>query len=300
VSREKRRETKPLRERLAIWRKGFARIVRGLLDADPAAVEKSTLELSQRSRWLAPLTFAAGAVAMTVVGIKPLIRNWRLTLVEIVPAGWLWISMYSLKHHVIDGTEVKVLKPTWYLPVLAIYLAVGVIAFWCNAMFAVALATNDRSVRTAAREAWRFKPLLLTWGFALGGAYAFNKIVMARHGAPAYDISQSIVIAFAMITFVTVPARIAGITAPPRTPRDKVASIAVRSTMAAAVSTPGFILDRIGLLLLGVSGLHWLGFVLLSMGIAFQMAGTTSSRAVRLSTLVISSTDPDQLPNAST
>jgi hypothetical protein len=46
--------------------------------------------------------------------------------------------------------------------------------------------------------------------------------------------------------------------------------------------TPGFVLDRIGLILLGVPGLRVVGFVMLSVGTALYAAGMSSVRAVKL------------------
>ena len=274
--------------RLRRARVGIGKIIRGILDADSAAVEKATLELSARSKWLAPLAFAAGAVAMTVVGVKPLLRNWRLTIIEFVPAGWLWLSMYNLKHHTLDGTTVKHMHLFWFIPVAALYIGLAVLAFWCNAMFAVSLANNDRSVRHAARAAWVHRPLLIRWGVIIGVAHAIVAIFISRIGPIAYDLCLMAVIVVSMITFVSVPASIAGVRKrKPSSRRDQVAHVAVSSAMAAVVSTPGFICDRIGLLLIATRSAHWLGFALLSIGIAFQMAGTTSTRAVKLSSLLV-------------
>ena len=47
--------------------------------------------------------------------------------------------------------------------------------------------------------------------------------------------------------------------------------------------TPGFVLDRVGLILLGVPGLHVVGLVLLSIGTALYAAGMSSVKAVKLS-----------------
>jgi hypothetical protein len=46
--------------------------------------------------------------------------------------------------------------------------------------------------------------------------------------------------------------------------------------------TPGFILDRIGLIMLGIDGLHVLGFLLLSVGTALYAAGMSSVKAVKM------------------
>ena len=47
--------------------------------------------------------------------------------------------------------------------------------------------------------------------------------------------------------------------------------------------TPGFLMARIGLILLGMKHFHLLGFVLLSIGTALYAAGMSSVKAVKLS-----------------
>ena len=64
------------------------------------------LQLSQRSRWLAPLGMIVGAFLMLFQGLKLLFTNWRLTLVQIIPAMWIWVAMLDLKIHVLHGDAV--------------------------------------------------------------------------------------------------------------------------------------------------------------------------------------------------
>ena len=51
------------------------------------------LRLSRARRWLAPLAFAVGAFAMLFEGVKLLFTNWRLTLIQVLPAMWIWAAM---------------------------------------------------------------------------------------------------------------------------------------------------------------------------------------------------------------
>jgi hypothetical protein len=275
----------PERERF----EGVRRIVRGIIDADAAEVERATVEVSERSRWLAPLAFVAGAIALTVLGIKPLLVNWRLTLIELVPAAWLWMMMFNLRHHVVDGTQVHALHPLWWILVGAAFVGLAMAAFFCNAIFAVALGTGDKHIRPAVRIAWSHWRLLLMWSLIIGVGHAVSVIWIARISPNAYAVAQTIVLAVALVTFISVPASIAGVRRRSATRRDRVAKAAVGSTMSAVVSLPGFILDRVGLILLTVQNWHWLGFVCLSIGVAMQLAATTSTRAVKLSTVLVNS-----------
>jgi hypothetical protein len=38
-------------------------------------------------------------LAMLFDGVKLLFTNWRLTLVQVLPAMWIWAAMYDLKLH---------------------------------------------------------------------------------------------------------------------------------------------------------------------------------------------------------
>src|SRR6266852_695730 len=72
------------------------RVVVAIRKGDDEMVESVILSLSQRSRFLAPLTLVVGAFAMLFQGLKLLFTNWRLTLVQIVPAMLIWVAMLDL------------------------------------------------------------------------------------------------------------------------------------------------------------------------------------------------------------
>ena len=68
-------------------------------DSDRAVVDEMVLRLSRSRPWLAPLALAVGAFAMLFDGVKLLFTNWRLTLIQVLPAMWIWAAMYDLKLH---------------------------------------------------------------------------------------------------------------------------------------------------------------------------------------------------------
>ena len=68
------------------------------------------LALSQRRRWLAPLGLVVGAFVDALPGAELLVTNWRLTLVQIVPAMWIWLAMLDLKIHILHGKEFHVIR----------------------------------------------------------------------------------------------------------------------------------------------------------------------------------------------
>jgi hypothetical protein len=74
-------------------------LVRAIEDNDEAKIEEAILRLSQSRRVFAPLAFAVGAFVMLFDGLRVLVSNWRLTLVQILPAMWIWLAMLDLKAH---------------------------------------------------------------------------------------------------------------------------------------------------------------------------------------------------------
>ena len=52
--------------------------------------------------------------------------------------------------------------------------------------------------------------------------------------------------------------------------------------MSAVLTSPGFLLNRIGLLLLGVSVLRIPAIIVFSIGVALQAAATSGAKAVKL------------------
>ena len=87
------------------------RLVRAIRDDDDAAIE-AVLRLSRSRRVFAPLAFAVGAFAMVFNGLRLLLTNWRLTLVQALPAMWIWLATYDLKAHVLHGKSFKDRKTT--------------------------------------------------------------------------------------------------------------------------------------------------------------------------------------------
>jgi hypothetical protein len=276
--------------------RSFRQIVTGVLEADPAEIEHAARQLGGTRRLLAPLAFVAGTLALMVVGVKPLVRNWRLTLVEFVPAAWIWVSLWNLKSHVLDQRGVHHVHSIWYVPAVALFVGVAVLAFWCNAVFIFAITSSPPLLRPAIPKAREHLGTILAWGIGIGSVHAFVSLWVSQQSKFAYDLSLSIVVAVMMVTFVTVPASLAGFGKRDEAPRDHVARVAVGSTLAAIASMPGFLLDRIGLLLIA-SRFKILGFALLSIGVALEVAATSSTKAVKISArLVTANADDGPIP----
>jgi hypothetical protein len=262
----------------------LGRLVLAVRDAEPADVEAASRQLGRSRRWLAPLAYVAGALALLVDGVKLLIANWRLSLVELVPALWIWITTWNLKAHFFRGRSLAFIHGPAAVGVAVAAVIVTVVSFWCNAVFAFAV---DRPppprLVPAFAEARRHSGYLTAWGVGVGVAYALATVYAARAGLGWYGVALGIVLAVMITTFVSVPANL--IAARHRQSlRDRVATGAVGGALSAVVLSPGFLLNRVGLLMVGVRPLVIPGVVLFSVGAALQAAGVSTVKAVKLST----------------
>jgi hypothetical protein len=92
-----------------VTRAQIERFIQAVRDSDRAAVDETIMRLSRSRPWLAPLALAVGAFAMLFEGVKLLLTNWRLTLIQVLPAMWIWAAMLDLKAHVLHGKSFHVL-----------------------------------------------------------------------------------------------------------------------------------------------------------------------------------------------
>src|SRR5262249_26790696 len=146
---------------------GQMRDLVGAIDrGDEKRVESAVLELSQTRRYLAPLALVVGAFVMLFQGLRLLVANWRLSLIQIVPAMWIWVATLDLKLHVFKGREMR----HWYGPAaLSAVMAIIVIttaSFYLNAVFAFAISRpGPPEIRPAFAAARHRLGVVLAFGF---------------------------------------------------------------------------------------------------------------------------------------
>jgi hypothetical protein len=274
----------PASRRDVLARQGRA-LVRAIREGDEAEIEAAVLALSRSRRIFAPLVFAVAAVVMLFQGVRLLFANWRLTLVQVLPAMWIWLALLDLKAHAFRGKEFH----TWHggteVLLVAAIAAVTAAAFYLNAVFAFAIAeAGAPRIRPAFTRARSHLGVVLSIGLAVGVALGVSAIVVPRWGRPWFTLSLGIVVGVMMLTYVTVPARIVGIK-PVGSRRDKLAAAAIGGALGAIVCTPPYVIGRIGILLLGSSAafVFALGVVLLALGFTLQAGATGAVKAVKMS-----------------
>jgi hypothetical protein len=214
-------------------------LVRAIQDNDEARIEEAILHLSKSRRVFAPLAFAVGAFVMLFDGLRLLVTNWRLTLVQILPAMWIWVAMLDLKAHVLHGDSFNVLRGPLLIPIALLIIAITVASFFLNAVFAFAVSQPGRpEVRPAVAQARRHLRPIMASGAVIGALLAFSTIVVTRWGRPWFAISLGIVVGMMMVSYVAVPSRLIGAKPPHQSRRDKLAGAAVGGALSATVCTP--------------------------------------------------------------
>ena len=229
------------------------------------------------------LALAVGALEMLFEGVKLVFSNWRLTLVQILPAMWIWLAMLDLKAHVLHGRSFHVLRGPIIIPVVALIAAITAAAFFLNAVFAFAIArAGPPEVRAGVAGARRHLPVVLGSGAVVGLLLGVATIVVTRWGRPWFTLSLGVVIGVLMVCYVAVPSSLIGIK-PTISRRDKLTASAVSGALGAAVSTPPYVLGRIGILMLGSHALFIPGIVVVAVGFTLQAGATGAVKAVKLS-----------------
>jgi hypothetical protein len=266
--------------------------VRRLTDAirrgDDAAVEQAVVQLSRRRRWLAPLGLIVGAFLMLFQGVKLLYTNWRLTLVQIVPAMWIWIAMLDIKLHVLHGKQFHVIRGPLLIPCVLGVTALTAASFYLNGVFAFAISVPGKpEIRPAFGRANLHLRVILAWGCAIGLALSFSALITTRWGHWPFVISQGIVVGIMMLCYLAVPARIVGVDRKNQSRRDALAATAVGGAVGAVVCSPPYMLGRLGILMLGWPYVFWLGVILIVIGATLQTGATSAVKAVKFSAKLV-------------
>jgi hypothetical protein len=270
----------------------MGKLIDAIRRGDDKAVEQAVLQLSQRRRWLAPLALIVGAFLMLFQGVKLLYTNWRLGLVQIIPAMWIWLAMFDIKLHVLHGRQFNVLRGPILIPCIIGVTAFTAASFYLNGVFAFAISVPDRpQIRPAFARAnghWR---VILAWGCSVGLALSFSSLITTRWGHWPFVISQSIVVGIMMLCYIAVPARMVGVEKKSQSRRDTLAASAVGGAVGAVVCSPPYMLGRVGILMLGWPYVFWLGVVLIIIGGTLQTGATSAVKAVKFSAKLVGHPD---------
>src|SRR5215471_9854330 len=130
---------RPESRRQMVMRQGRA-LVEAIRENDEAAVEDAIVALSRSRRIFAPLVFVLGAFVMLFQGLRMLFSNWRLTLIQVLPAMWIWLALLDLKAHTFRGQEFHTLHGGVEVLLVLVIAVVTAASFYLNAVFAFAIS----------------------------------------------------------------------------------------------------------------------------------------------------------------
>jgi hypothetical protein len=262
----------------------FRNLVQAINQSDETEVERSVLVLTQSRRGLAPLSFLVGAFAMLFQGLKLLVSNWRLALVEVLPAMWIWFAMVDLKVHALRGRSFNVLRGPVLIPIVLAIALLTAVCFYLNSVFAFSIVEpgtpNISAGFSRARAHWA--PILAT-GLLVGLALGVSSCVFSRWGRWWFAVPMSVVVGVMMFAYVALPGRLVGIRRA-KTRRDALWATVIAGAIGAVVCTPPYLLGRFGVLLLGSRSFFAVGVLLLTLGIALQAGTTGAVKAIKMST----------------
>jgi len=279
----------PAPERRTALSARLVRFARAVQEGDEATVEELILKLSRSRRLLAPLALAVGGFVMLFNGLKLLFSNWRLTLVQALPAMWIWLAMIDLKAHVLRGKSFNVLRGPILIPIVLSIVAITAASFFLNAVFGFAIVQPGvPEVRPAVRQARSHVAVILGSGALVGLLLGLATMVVTRWGHPWFGISLSVVIGVMMVCYVAVPSRLIG-AKPSSSRRDKLTASAMGGLLGAVVCTPPYILGRVGILMLGSSVLFVPGIVIVAIGATLQAGATGAVKTVKMSAKLLAS-----------
>ena len=247
---------------------------------DPSRVEHAVSELSGRGRWLRPLVYAAGTIAIVFDGVRLLIQNWRLTLLQLAPAIWIWVMSWNLKTRALSNED---LAPEHVGIIAAGIIIAAQVTYWCNATFAFSLLqgarTNIRSAFREARPRWRF-----IGGLALltGSLQAAIWLLLPASHPTWFWIALLVMFVVQIYLFVAIPMWLVGARKTGGR-RDRAMQTVTTGVLSGVAATPGFLLNRIGLLLVGIGPVGAVGFGIVAIGAVLHATASSSVRVVKMS-----------------
>jgi len=188
------------------------RLVAAIRDNDEDRVEAAVLQLARTRRIFAPLALAVGAFVMLFNGLRLLVTNWRLMLVQALPAMWIWAATVDLKAHVLRGREFAFIRGPVVLVLFAAVVLITIAAFYLNAAFAFAISQpGPPDLRAGFGQARQHIRAVTGWGASIGLALAVATMLAPRWGLGWFAFLLGVVLAVMMVCYVAVPARIIGV-----------------------------------------------------------------------------------------
>ena len=258
--------------------------VRAVADADPEEIEATARRLGSSRRYLAPVAWVAGMLVLVVRGIRLLLTNWRLLVLELVPATWVWFTLWDLRREGLRAPPLQHITVAEVVLTVSVASVFSIAALWCNCVFGFAVSQPPTRVRPAIRQTWPHRWRLVVAGVVVGAGVSTGFAVIPRlDDVWVYLGAVWAMYGIMLSSLVVMPAWVIGIQRRRFGTVETVQRWVTGWALAAVAITPGFLVARFGDLLISVSRLEVLGYALLTFGAVLYIAGLSSLKAVTLS-----------------
>jgi hypothetical protein len=250
---------------------------------DPADIATLLQRAGGHHRFLLPLAFAGHTLESVAHGVLLIVRNWRLMLVELVPAVWIGAITWSWRAHVSGRIDLVEVHGPVAVAIAVFVVTVNLLAYWCNAVFAFTLSRHDRIDLSAAyRQARQRANVVNAWAISIGALHAYVAVFAVRWSIGGFAVALGAIAIIQMYALVALPAALAGLRRKQRLPmHERLSGLAITTALTGLAFAPGFGLNRAGVLLIGL-GLPVPGGIVLTVAIILQVAATSSAQAVKL------------------
>lgn len=251
-------------------------------ELDVAELSTRLEDLGRRHRWWRPIGYVGVALLGLAGALVTLTRNWRLVLLEIVPAVWLGAISWQWRRVVLFGDDRPVVSGVGAAGVTVLVIAATSTSYWCNVTFALTVRRTGRpDIRSAFAQA-RARRLPI-WAAALASSALHVAVVvwLVRVDGSWFGLGLGAVAVLQMYAFVAVPVLVATGRRQRRPWPDRIRSSTASLGLSGMTAAPGVMLNRAGVLLLGTAVLRWLGMVLVAVAAVAQVAGISSAAALK-------------------
>jgi hypothetical protein len=262
-------------------------LIDAVREADEGVATELVSNVSRSRRLLAPLALGVGGIEMLFFGLRVLISNWRLLLVQVLPVMVIWWATYDLKAHVLSGNSAPSLRGPILAPIVLAIVALTAASFFLNSVFAFAVSDPARpEIRPAIKQARGHLGVILGTGAVVGLMLGLAMTVISRSHRPWFVLALGVAIGVMMVCYVAVPARLVGVK-PEASRRDKLSASVVAGAVGLVVAAPPYILGRVGILMLGIHLLFIPGLVVVSVAVALEAGATVAVKAVKMTSKLV-------------
>ena len=170
--------------RLRDFASRIGEFVHAIEDADESKIEEAVVRMSESHVLLRPLAFAISAFVLLFDALRLILTNWRLLLIQLLPALWIWIAMAILRAYVLYDQDLDEIYGLQIIPVFVVVIAITIASFYLNATFAFAIMRPGRPSAPRSPRRGPTWPRSPAFGFVVGFLLGVATTVAPQVGQP--------------------------------------------------------------------------------------------------------------------